>query len=234
MASPAARPQEGRPFVVAVDGPSAAGKGTLARRIAAFYGFAYLDTGLLYRATAGRLLRTGGDPADPAAAETAARAVGPAELADPGLRGEAVAQAASRVAAIPAVRRALLDVQRRFAARPPALADGRPAAGAVLDGRDIGTVVCPEADVKIFVTASVEERARRRHKELLGRGDEAIYARVLQDMTDRDARDSGRAAAPLVPASDAIVIDSTALDADAAFAAAVAVVDERRRRAAAR
>jgi cytidylate kinase len=222
----------GRPFVIAVDGPSAAGKGTLARRLAAHFGFAFLDSGLLYRATAARLLRDGKDPADAPAAEAAAMAVTAAELADPALRGEAVAQAASRVAAIPGVRRALLDLQHRFAAAPPLLADGTQAAGAVLDGRDIGTVVCPGADVKIFVTASAEERARRRHKELLDRGDEAIYARVLQDMKDRDARDSGRVVSPLVPAADAVVIDSTGLDADAAFAAAVALVDARRRQAA--
>jgi cytidylate kinase len=145
-----------------------------------------------------------------------------------------VAQAASKVAAIPAVRQVLLRLQREFAARPPdlvpGLAGGRPAAGIVIDGRDIGTVVCPAAEVKIFVTASLEERARRRHKELLDRGENAIYARVLQDMKDRDSRDSGRAVSPLVPAADALVIDSTALDADAAFAAAVALVDERRRR----
>jgi cytidylate kinase len=221
----------GRSFVVAVDGPSAAGKGTLARRLARHFRFAYLDTGLLYRAAALRLLRDGGAATDPAAAEAAARAVTAAELADPALRGEAVAQAASQVSAIPAVRQALLDLQHRFAAAPPMLGDGSPAGGAVLDGRDIGTVVCPGADVKIFVTASPEERARRRHKELLDRGDEAIYARVLQDMKDRDARDSGRAVSPLVPAADAVVIDSTELDADAAFAAAVALVDERRRQA---
>jgi cytidylate kinase len=219
-----------KPFVIAVDGPSAAGKGTLARRLAAHYGFAFLDTGLLYRAVGLRLLRAGQDPADAAAAAAAAALVTPAELGDPALRGEDVAQAASKVAAIPAVRQVLLRLQREFAAHPPVLAGGKPAAGIVIDGRDIGTVVCPAADVKIFVTASPEERARRRHKELLDRGENAIYARVLQDMKDRDSRDSGRAVSPLVPAADALVIDSTALDADAAFAAAVALVDERRRR----
>jgi len=217
-------------FVIAVDGPSAAGKGTLARRLAAHYGFAFLDTGLLYRAVGLRLLRAGQDPADAAAAASAAALVAPADLADPALRGEDVAQAASKVAAVPAVRQRLLRLQRDFAARPPALAGGRPAAGIVIDGRDIGTVVCPAAEVKIFVTASPDERARRRHKELLDRGENAIYARVLQDMKDRDSRDSGRAVSPMVPAADALVIDSTALDADAAFAAAVALVDERRRR----
>lgn len=217
-------------FVIAVDGPSAAGKGTLARRLAAHYGFAFLDTGLLYRAVGLRLLEAGQDPADPAAAAAAAALVTPADLDRPALRGEDVAQAASKVAAIPAVRQRLLRLQRGFAARPPALPGGRPAAGIVIDGRDIGTVVCPTAEVKIFVTASPEERARRRHKELLDRGENAIYARVLQDMKDRDSRDSGRAVSPMVPAADALVIDSTALDADAAFAAAVALVDERRRR----
>lgn len=221
------------PFVIAVDGPSAAGKGTLARRLAGHYGFAFLDTGLLYRATARRLLRQGQGPTDEAAAVAAAAQVTPGDLDASDLRGEEVAQTASKVAAIPAVRRRLLVLQREFAARPPALAGGKPAAGIVLDGRDIGTVVCPAADVKIFVTASPEERARRRHRELLGRGENVIYARVLQDMIDRDSRDSGRAVSPLIPAADAFVIDSTALDADAAFAAAVALVDERRRRMAA-
>ncbi len=224
-----------RAFVVAVDGPSAAGKGTLARRLAARLGFAFLDSGLLYRAAALRLLRGGRDPGDAPAAAAAATAVEMADLGDPELRSEAIAQAASQVAAIPAVRQALLGLQRAYAARPPAIPGAIPGAGAaagiVIDGRDIGTVVCPDADVKIFVTASVEERARRRHKELLDRGDEAIYSRVLQDMKDRDARDSGRAASPLVPAADAIVIDSTALDADAAFAAALALVDDRRHKA---
>jgi len=223
-----------KPFVIAVDGPSAAGKGTLARRLDAHYGFAFLDTGLLYRAVGLRLLRAGQDPADAAAAAAAAAQVTPAELGAPALRGEDVAQAASKVAAIPAVRQVLLRLQREFATHPPVLvpglAGGKPAPGIVIDGRDIGTVVCPAADVKIFVTASPEERARRRHKELLDRGENAIYARVLQDMKDRDSRDSGRAVSPLVPAADALVIDSTALDADAAFAAAVALVDERRRR----
>ena len=220
------------PFVIAVDGPSAAGKGTLARRLAVHYGFAFLDTGLLYRAVGQRLLRARQDPADAAAAAATAALVTAADLDDPALRGEAVAQAASKVAAVPGVRQVLLRLQREFAARPPAVAGGRPAPGIVIDGRDIGTVVCPTADVKIFVTASPEERARRRHKELLERGETAIYARVLQDMKDRDSRDSGRAMSPLVPAADALVIDSTALDADAAFAAAVALVDERRQRSA--
>jgi CMP/dCMP kinase len=201
--------------VVAVDGPAAAGKGTLARRLAAHFDFAFLDTGLLYRATALHLIETGRGAEDLAAAEAAARRVNAADLADPRLRGEAVAQLASAVAVIPAVRAALLQFQRDFAATPPA---GK--AGAVLDGRDIGTVVCPAAAAKVYVTASQEERARRRAKELRESGVEAIYGAVLQDMQDRDARDSQRRTAPLRPADDAFVLDTTDLDADAAFAAA--------------
>jgi cytidylate kinase len=212
-----------RSVVIAVDGPSAAGKGTLARRLAAHFGFAFLDTGLLYRAVAVWLLRAGASPDDAAAAASAAENVDLAMLDAPEVRSEAVSQAASKVAAIPAVRAALLGVQRRFAAAPP---DGAP--GAVLDGRDIGTVVCPDAMVKLYVTASPEVRARRRAKEILGVGEligpqaEGIYARVLQDMRERDARDSGRPVAPLLPARDALIIDTSALDPDAAFAAALA------------
>jgi len=202
-------------MIVAIDGPAAAGKGTLARRLAAHFDFAFLDTGLLYRATALHLIETGRGAEDLAAAEAAARRVNAADLADPRLRGEAVAQLASAVAVIPAVRAALLQFQRDFAATPPA---GK--AGAVLDGRDIGTVVCPAAAAKVYVTASQEERARRRAKELRESGVEAIYGAVLQDMQDRDARDSQRRTAPLRPADDAFVLDTTDLDADAAFAAA--------------
>jgi CMP/dCMP kinase len=202
-------------MIVAIDGPAAAGKGTVARRLAAHFDFAFLDTGLLYRATALHLIETGRGAEDLAAAEAAARRVNAADLADPRLRGEAVAQLASAVAVIPAVRAALLQFQRDFAASPPA---GK--AGAVLDGRDIGTVVCPAAAAKVYVTASQEERARRRAKELRESGVEAIYGAVLQDMQDRDARDSQRRTAPLRPADDAFVLDTTDLDADAAFAAA--------------
>jgi cytidylate kinase len=202
--------------IVAIDGPAASGKGTLARRLARHFNLAHLDTGGLYRAVALRALESGGDPADPAVAEAAARAVCAADLADPRLREERVAQAASVVAAIPAVRQALLAFQRDFARHPPG-----GAAGAVLDGRDIGTVICPEADAKLFVTAGIEARAARRVKELRESGDAAIYGAVLQDMKDRDARDSHRRAAPLVPADDAFVLDTTALDADAALTAAL-------------
>jgi CMP/dCMP kinase len=200
-------------MIVAVDGPAAAGKGTLARRLAAHFDFAFLDTGLLYRATAWHLRQTGGDGDD--AAEAAAKRVRAADLAEPELRDEAIAQLASAVAVIPSVRAALLQFQRDFAASPPG---GK--SGAVLDGRDIGTVVCPDAAAKVFVTASTEERARRRVKELRERGVEAIYGTVLRDMQDRDARDSQRRTAPLRPADDAFVLDTTDLDVDAAFAAA--------------
>jgi CMP/dCMP kinase len=202
-------------MIVAVDGPAAAGKGTLARRLAAHFDFAFLDTGLLYRATAMHLAEAGRRASDVEAAEAAAKQVTAGDLLDQRLRGEAVGQLASAVAAIPAVRAALLRFQRDFAARP---AGGK--AGAVLDGRDIGTVVCPEAEAKIFITASAEERARRRVKELRDRGVEAIYGAVLQDMQDRDARDSQRRTAPLRPADDAFVLDTTDLDAESAFAAA--------------
>ncbi len=203
-------------MIITVDGPAASGKGTLARRIARHMGFAHLDTGRLYRAVGLAVVRAGRDPADPEAAEAAARALDPAVLDDPVLAGDEAAQAASKVAVIPQVRAALLAFQRAFAEGPP---DG--SAGAVLDGRDIGTVVCPGADIKFFVTASPEVRAERRHKELLNRREDSIYARVLQDLRERDARDSTRSIAPLEPAEDAIVLDTTDMDADAAFATAV-------------
>jgi cytidylate kinase len=208
-----------RPFVIAIDGPSGSGKGTLARRLAERFGFAHLDTGALYRATALLVLEQGGDPADPETAEAAARRVASQLLADPRLRGDVVASAASVVAAIPEVRRALLSLQQEFAAHPPA-----PARGAVLDGRDIGTVVCPAADLKLFITARPEVRTARRVKELCEQGTAAIYKDVLQDLIERDARDSGRRAAPLRAAPDAEVIDTTALDADVVFQLAFRLV----------
>ena len=209
---------EPAPLVIAVDGPAAAGKGTLARRLAAHYGLRHLDTGVLYRATALRLLRAGGDPAREAQAADAARSVTVADLDDPSLRGEEVGQAASQVAAHGAVREALLDYQRSFAAEPP---------GAVLDGRDIGTVVCPDAQVKIYLDATPNERARRRLCELRSRGVEGIESRVLEEIITRDVRDSRRSAAPLKPAADASRIDTTALGPDEVFEQAVAIVDSR-------
>jgi cytidylate kinase len=207
------------PFVVAIDGPAASGKGTLARRLAARFGLAHLDTGKLYRAAALLLLEAGGDPSDAAAALAAARRVAPPLLDDPRLPGEAVARAASIVAAIPAVRAALLQLQRDFAAAPPS-----PAVGAVLDGRDIGTAVCPGAAVKLFVTASPETRAERRVKELQARGVAAIYDDVLRDMKERDARDSMRRAAPLAAAPDAVILDTTGLDPDQVFELASGII----------
>jgi cytidylate kinase len=199
-------------LIIAVDGPAASGKGTLARRIAEHFGLAHLDTGKLYRATGLGVIEAGADPADPAAAEKAAQTIDFSSLGDPRLLAEDVARAASVVAAIPAVRAALLEAQRRFAHRPPA-----PANGAVLDGRDIGTVVCPDANVKLFLVASVESRAERRVRELRERGVAGIYDAVLQDMRERDARDSERQVAPLAAAPDAITIDTTRLDAEQVF-----------------
>jgi cytidylate kinase len=204
--------------IVAIDGPAASGKGTLARRLARHFGLRYLDTGSLYRAVAFRALASGADPADPDAAIAAARRIEAGDLDDSRLRDDKVAQAASVVAAIPGVRTALLAFQREFAHRGQ---------GAVLDGRDIGTVVCPDADAKVFLTASVEARAMRRFKELQARGGTAIYERVLQDMKLRDARDRERHTAPLVRASDAFELDTTALDADAAFAAVLRFIGDR-------
>lgn len=201
--------------VIAVDGPAASGKGSLARRLAAHYGYHHLDTGLLYRAV-GRQVT--GRTEDRDAAVAAARGFSTDWLDDPALRTEAAAAEASKVSAIPEVRQALLEFQHAFAARPP---------GAVLDGRDIGTVICPKAPAKLFVTASVEVRAQRRLKELLGCGTTTIYSAVLQDLIDRDARDRQRTTAPLRPADDALILDTSGLDLDQVFAAALAFVDPR-------
>jgi cytidylate kinase len=211
-----------RGTVIAVDGPAASGKGTLGRRLARHFGLAYLDTGLLYRATARRLLERGADPADAAAAAAAARGLGLDDLDPETLRDDETANAAGIVAAHAGVRAALIDVQRRFAAAPPG---GE--AGAVLDGRDIGTVICPDAPIKIFVEAGIEVRARRRHKELRARGLESIYSRVLRDMRERDARDRSRAIAPLVPAGDACVLDTTEADEATVFQGALAFIASR-------
>lgn len=206
-------------MIIAIDGPAAAGKGTLARRLAEHLNLAYLDTGLLYRATGKRVLDTGGDPDDGVAATSAARSLAPKDLQADGLRSEEVGQAASKVSAVPEVRSALLAFQRTFATIPPP-----EFSGAVLDGRDIGTVVCPEADIKVFITATDEVRAERRLKELQARGDDVIYARVLEDMRQRDARDRSRDIAPLEPASDAHVIDTSDLNADEVFEKALGFV----------
>lgn len=202
-------------MIIAVDGPTAAGKGTLARKLAEEFDLQYLDTGALYRATALRVLDAGGDPEIEADAVAAARAVQGGDAANPALRREEVGQAASKVAAIPAVRQALLQFQRDFAAS---------GAGAVLDGRDIGTFVCPDADVKLFVTASELVRAQRRHAELAGKGQLTDLTTVLADLQARDARDSARDTAPLKQAEDAHLLDTSELDIEAAFRAACALV----------
>jgi len=202
-------------MIIAIDGPAASGKGTLARRLACHLNLPHLDTGLLYRATARALLDEGHDLSDRAAAVSAARGLALTDFDEAALRGGDTGAAASLVAAIPEVRAALIGLQRGFASRP---------GGAVLDGRDIGTVICPEADLKIFVTASVEARATRRALELKGRGERVDYAAVLDDIRKRDALDSNRAVAPLKVAEDAVVLDTTKLDVEAAFEAALAIV----------
>ena len=206
-------------MIIAIDGPAASGKGTLAKRLAHHLGFHCLDTGLLYRAVARDTAAMGLRLDDKWAAVAAARRLDAASLDDPVLRGAAAGEAASIVARIPEVRAALLEYQRSFARQVP---------GAVLDGRDIATVVCPEAPVKIFVTASAEERARRRWAELEGRGDAPPYDDVLADIRARDKRDSERSAAPLLVAADAVVLDTTTMDPDAVLAAAVAIVGRHR------
>jgi cytidylate kinase len=203
-------------MIVAIDGPAASGKGTLGKMVAAYYRLAHLDTGKLYRAVARDLLAAGADPADVAAALAATKALDLTTLADPSLMQGRLGEAASIVASHPKVRQLLLAYQRAFAARKP---------GAVLDGRDIGTVVCPEADVKLFVTAATEVRARRRYLELKAGGNTVSEADVLADIRQRDERDQNRAIAPLKQADDAVLLDTTNLDIDAAFKAAIALID---------
>lgn len=202
-------------MIIAVDGPAAAGKGTIARALATHFGYHFLDTGALYRMVGLAVIRNGGDPADTRAAIAAATSLDPSRFADRDLRTEAVGAAASIVAVVPEVRSALLSLQRDFARKQP---------GAVLDGRDIGTVVCPDADVKLYVTAAPEVRAARRQAELGA----ASYAEVLAEIRARDLRDSQRATAPLLPAKDAVILDTSELDIAAATAAAIAIADRRR------
>ena len=208
-------------MIIAIDGPAAAGKGTLAARLARHFGLPYLDTGLLYRAVGRKILEHGLDPGDAAAAGKVARGLDAGMLADPSLRGHDAGEVASRVGVHAEVRAALLAFQREFAERP---------GGAVLDGRDIGTAVCPAADVKLFVTASPEVRARRRTNELLAKGRAVEYERILGEIRERDARDSGRAAAPLKMAADAHLLDTTDKDIEAAFRAAVDIIERARAR----
>jgi len=207
-------------MIIAIDGPAASGKGTLAKRLAVHYGLPHLDTGLLYRGVALALLDRGIPLTDANAAADAASALDANLLQDPRLRGGQMGDAASVISAYQPVRDALLAFQRQFAAQPT---------GAVLDGRDIGTVVCPLADAKLFVTASPEERARRRHLEVVGRGEAVEFRTILEEIRRRDERDSTRSAAPLKAAADAAVLDTTRLDQDAAFRAALELVEARRR-----
>ena len=207
-------------MIIAIDGPAASGKGTLGKKLAAHYGLRHLDTGLLYRAVAKTLMDASKQPTDVPAAVAAAKALDPAKFDEAALKGPAIGEAASLVSAIPEVRAALVTFQRDFAAKPP---------GAVVDGRDIGTVICPDADVKIFVTASPEVRAGRRTAEYRGQGRDIDQATVLADIMARDARDTSRAVSPLKQAADAYLLDTTNLDIDGAMRAAIAVVDKHRR-----
>jgi cytidylate kinase len=202
-------------MIVAIDGPAASGKGTLARRLAEYLNLPHLDTGLLYRATARTLMEHGQNLADVRAAVAAARGLSLTDFDPKVLRGREMGEAASIVAAIPDVRQALIDLQRDFAMRP---------GGAVLDGRDIGTVICPLAEVKIYVTATPETRAQRRALELKGQGEAVDYLTILDEIRRRDARDASRSSAPLRLAADAVELDTTDLDIEAAFAKALAIV----------
>jgi len=204
-------------MIIAIDGPTASGKGTLSKRLAEHYALPRLDTGALYRGVGLALLDAGADPADAIAATAAARALNLSAIDETRIRSAAVSAAASVVAAIPEVRAALFDAQRAFAAQP---------AGAVLDGRDIGTVICPNAQVKLFVTASLAERARRRHLELIAQGETVDLAAVQSQIETRDRRDSSRADAPLRPAADAHLLDTTALTIEEAVAVARQIIDE--------
>jgi cytidylate kinase len=208
-------------FVIAVDGPAASGKGTIATGLGRAFGLPVLDTGLLYRAVGWAVARAGGDLDDAAAVEAAARALDPDGLDDPALRARAAGEAASRAAAHPGARQALLAFQRAFAAREP---------GAVLDGRDIGTVIAPDAPAKLFVTARPEIRAERRWRQLLGQGETVSLDEVLADIRQRDARDSGRAAAPLIQAADAVLLDTSQMTIDQAADAARRIVEAARGR----
>lgn len=206
-------------MIIAIDGPAASGKGTLGKQLAAHFGLRHLDTGLIYRAVAKTLIDGGRNPNDVVAATNAAKELDHSRFDEVALKAHSISEAASIVSAIPEVRAALLAFQRDFAAKPP---------GAVLDGRDIGTVICPDADVKIYVTATPEVRARRRAAEYHSQGRNINEAAVLADIRKRDQRDQGRATAPLTRASDAHLLDTTHLDIDAAIRAAIDIVEATR------
>jgi len=208
-------------FVIAVDGPAASGKGTIASRLAAAYGLPMLDTGLLYRAVGVRILAAGGDLDDPVSAEASARGLELSELEKPEVRTRAAGEAASRCAVHPGVRSALFDLQRAFALQ---------AGGAVIDGRDIGTVICPEAPAKLYVTASPEVRANRRWKQLVGQGESVTFEEILADIRKRDERDGGRKDAPMTQAADAILLDTSEMSIEHAFDAARRIVETARAR----
>jgi len=208
-------------FVIAVDGPAASGKGTIASRLSATYGLPMLDTGLLYRAVGVRILAAGGDLDDPAFAETQARGLELQELEQPQVRTRAAGEAASRCAVHPGVRSALFDLQRAFATRP---------SGAVIDGRDIGTVIAPDARAKLYVTASPEVRANRRWKQLVGQGEGVTYEEILADILRRDERDGGRKDSPMTQAADAVLLDTSEMTIEQAFDAARRIVEDARAR----
>jgi len=207
-------------MIIAVDGPTASGKGTIAKALARHYGLPHLDTGLLYRAVGYQCFRDGGDPDDPSAA-LAATAFPDSLLENPALRSEETGGLASRVSVHPAVRQALFERQRAFACQP---------GGAVLDGRDIGTVIAPEAEAKLFVVASVKARAQRRFLEMQGRGDHVTLDEIEADLTQRDLRDSRRTTAPLIAAADALALDTSTLSIETAISAAIALVERCRRK----
>ena len=217
-------------MIIAIDGPAAAGKGTLAQNLAKYFNYAFLDTGRLYRAVGYAVIQKNQDPSNEAQAIECAKQFDPKNinsiLKNPALREEKTGNAASKVAVIPEVRKALLDLQRNFA-NNPFFEDGTKAKGAVLDGRDIGTVVCPNAEIKFYVTASAEVRATRRFKELTDSGKKVSYDTILQDIKERDFRDSNRSSAPLKPAEDAFILDTSHLDAKQAFDKALELINQR-------
>ena len=218
-------------MIITIDGPAAAGKGTLAAALAKHYKLAYFDTGMVYRAVGLQMVLQKLDLTDENAAEKVAKQLTFTQMMElsrhPDFRSDVGGQAASKVSAFPKVRAALLKMQQDFSLNP-VFADGTPANGAVYDGRDTGTVVCPHADIKFFVTASMEVRAERRYKEFVAKGINTTYEKVLQDMTERDKRDSERATAPLKPAEDAVMMDTSAMNSEQEIAAAIKIIEERK------